>query len=199
VRDDVAAAAAAADAEHGLASSYAAGYWGALISRISIDRYRGDGRGALMTVEQGWARLEASQILRASMVRVFSVFERALCAIAAAGSSDRAALLERAERLAARLSRERAPQAAPMSRHVAAAVAAARGQRSAALAELGAAEAGFDGLEMAYLAACARFRRGELLGGDAGAALVTRARAYFSAQGVVNPERCVAMSAPGWG
>jgi hypothetical protein len=55
-----------------------------------------------------------------------------------------------------------------------------------------------DSADLGYLAACARHRRGELEGGDAGSEQVDRSRAFFEAQGIENIERCLAMSAPGF-
>ena len=55
-----------------------------------------------------------------------------------------------------------------------------------------------DTADLGYLAACARHRRGELLGGSQGHELVEQSRAFFVAQDVKNIERCLAMSAPGY-
>jgi hypothetical protein len=51
---------------------------------------------------------------------------------------------------------------------------------------------------MALYAAAARYRRGKLLGGDAGRALEDAARSWMAGQGVVNPARMVALHAPGF-
>jgi len=66
--------------------------------------------------------------------------------------------------------------------------AAADGYRSAA--------AGFDDADMALLAGAARWRLGELLGGDEGRTLVADARAALAAEGIVRPDRVVAMFVP---
>ena len=55
-----------------------------------------------------------------------------------------------------------------------------------------------DAADWGYLAACARHRQGELLGGSVGQELVAKSRAFFDAQDVKNVERCLAMSAPGF-
>jgi hypothetical protein len=52
--------------------------------------------------------------------------------------------------------------------------------------------------DLGYLAACARYRRGQLVGGDTGQGEMEESRAFFVAQGVANVERCLAMSAPGF-
>ncbi len=51
--------------------------------------------------------------------------------------------------------------------------------------------------DMAMHAAAARWRLGEAIGGDEGAELVAAARAWFEGEGVVRPERLVAMLTPG--
>ncbi len=76
-------------------------------------------------------------------------------------------------------------------------VFAARGQGPKALAELGAAIEACEAAELGYFVACARGRLGALLG-DAGAAESEASRAFFEREGVREPERCVAMSAPGY-
>jgi hypothetical protein len=50
---------------------------------------------------------------------------------------------------------------------------------------------------MALHAAVARRRRGELVGGTEGAALVEAANAWMHAQGIVRPDGIVGMLAPG--
>lgn len=61
---------------------------------------------------------------------------------------------------------------------------------------LAAAERAFDGADMALHAASARWRRGELLGGDQGRALVQQAEAWMAGQRIRNPARMAAMLAP---
>jgi hypothetical protein len=60
-----------------------------------------------------------------------------------------------------------------------------------------AAEDGFTAAEMDGLAAAARRRRGELLGGDKGCELVEAADEWMRGQGVRNPARFAALYAPG--
>lgn len=64
----------------------------------------------------------------------------------------------------------------------------------AALREAGAAAAGHD---LRLLAACTSWKLADLLGENMGAAERSRARTWMSAQRVRNPERFVAMVAPG--
>ena len=63
-------------------------------------------------------------------------------------------------------------------------------------AELDAAIAGLDAADMPLFAAAARWRRGELQGGDAGRAERGRAEEWLLERGIVNPARMVPMLAP---
>jgi hypothetical protein len=75
---------------------------------------------------------------------------------------------------------------------------AARGDIARAADALDAAIPLLDSADLGYLAACARYRRGQLVGGDTGRDEMEGSRAFFVAQGVTNVERCLAMSAPGF-
>ena len=127
-------------------------------------------------------------------------YERGLSAIAAAGAGfDRPGALKAAEQIRPRLSREKLAFGRAMGHLLRAGARAVRGDQESALSELGAAIPMLDAAELGYLAACARHRRGELLGGSAGRELVVRSRSFFEGQDVKNIERCLAMSAPGFG
>jgi hypothetical protein len=54
----------------------------------------------------------------------------------------------------------------------------------------------FTTAEMGLHAAVSRWRMGEMLGGDRGAAFVAEARAWMTEQGIRNPARMTAMHAP---
>jgi hypothetical protein len=75
---------------------------------------------------------------------------------------------------------------------------ALKGERAQALEELDQAISGLSACDMGYLADCARARRGALLGGQAGLELVQASSHRLREQGVVNVERCLEMSAPGF-
>jgi hypothetical protein len=111
--------------------TFSTGQWGALVSAVSVERYEGNGRGALARMHAEWPRLEASLLMRVELVRVTSLFERGLCAVAA--SLDRGSHLDEAESLARRLLREPPPYARAMGEQLHAAVAAARGRTGEAL------------------------------------------------------------------
>jgi eukaryotic-like serine/threonine-protein kinase len=181
-------------------NEFTGGHWGALISSISVHRYQGEGARAWRHLEDQWPRLQGSQYLRVELMRIFSWFERGLTALSAAESGPgRSKLLAEADRCSARLAKERPGYAAAMSAHIAGCAAALRGARQQAVASLGLAHAGLKSADMGYLAACAAARLGGLLGGAEGGELREECRAMFERQGVSDHERCLMMSAPGFG
>jgi len=79
---------------------------------------------------------------------------------------------------------------------VGAGLAVLRGDLDAAVEGYRGAAAGFDAVDMMLPASAARWRLGELRGGDEGRALVGQASAALSAEAIVRPDRVVAMFAP---
>jgi hypothetical protein len=126
---------------------------------------------------------------------------RAACAIAAAQvASDPKPLIARAEREAGRLERSHYTviwtRAWPQV--VRAEVAVARGKRTQALAHLDRAIEGFRESGAAFFLAIARRKKGELLGGDEGRALIASADAWMAGEGIVDPARLAATFVPGF-
>jgi hypothetical protein len=134
---------------------------------------------------------------RSAMVRVFSSYEFGLSALAAAAAgNDRNRALRAAKRWAKNLAHEKLHYAPALGMLLLAGLGAVRGDRALALDALDAAIPRLDIADLGYLAACARHRKGELLGEREGAGLRAEAAAFFDAQGVRRPERCLAMSSP---
>jgi serine/threonine protein kinase len=178
---------------------FTGGHWGSLVSRVSANRYRGRGRLAHQEMEVDFARIKAAHFLRVHMMRVCTTFERALCALAAAeDGGDQAALWRLAERCGKELLADRPDYAAPMGHHVLGCLLAGKGQRTAALQQLDLAISGLSRVDMGYLASCAKARRGALAGGEAGRELLNASTEQLVKQGIVNVERCLDMSAPGF-
>jgi serine/threonine protein kinase len=178
---------------------FTGGHWGGLVSRVSANRYRGRGGLAYQDMEVEFARIKAAHFLRVHMMRVCTTFERALCAISAAeDGGDRSVLWRLAERCARDLIDDRPDYSAPMGHLVLGCLRAAQGQTEAALGALDLAISGLTRVDMGYLASCARARRGSLAGGEAGRELLRASTEQLVSQGIVNVERCLAMSAPGF-
>jgi hypothetical protein len=178
---------------------FTGGHWGSLVSRVSANRYRGRGQLAHREMEVDYARIKAAHFLRVHMMRVCTTFERGLCAVAAAeDGGDQTALLRLAERCAKELLADRPDYAAPMGHHVLGCLLAQQGQKERALVELDLAISGLSRVDMGYLASCAKARRGGLSGGEAGRELLYASTELLVKQGIVNVERCLDMSAPGF-
>ncbi len=77
-------------------------------------------------------------------------------------------------------------------------LAAVRGDRGSAVSILEVAIPELERADLRYLAACARHRRGESIGGALGRDAMDQSRLFFDEQGIVNAEQCVAMSNPGF-
>jgi tetratricopeptide (TPR) repeat protein len=180
-------------------AGFTAAHWGAFISACSVDRYRGDGRAAWERVEQVSPALERSNLLRAALVRTASAYERGLSAVASAAAGfDRSRALRAAEHYARELGREKLLYGRAMGFLVRAGLYAVKDDHARALDALDKAIPMLEAADWGYLAACARHRQGELLGGTTGRELVASSRAFFDAQAVKSVERCLAMSAPGF-
>ncbi|AUX31318.1 MULTISPECIES: serine/threonine-protein kinase PknK [Sorangium] len=165
------------------------------------DLYEGEADAARARLLAEWRGIERSQQLRVQPARMDMLLLRARTAIAAAAArrSGREPLLREAEADAARLEREVRRDGAPLAALLRAGVARLRDRPSEALVQLGAAARGFDAVDMALHGACARRGRGELLGGDAGRALVAQADEAMARQGIRRPDRWTALYLPGFG
>ncbi len=81
---------------------------------------------------------------------------------------------------------------------VRAGAAAVRGDQDTAVRFLESAEADCEAADMAMHAAAALRRRGRILWGDEGEAMVARGRDAMTGQGIASPERITDMLAPGF-
>ncbi|MEO7329206.1 MAG: ATP-binding protein, partial [Minicystis sp.] len=168
-----------------------------LFTRANGYLYEGDAPRAAADLRAAWPVLERAHLLRAESIRIEAHALRAAATAAAARwSADRETLLRMAERDARLLAKERVPLASALSLLAFAGAAVARGQRERALPLFERAEAAFEALSMRLHAAVARRRRGELLGGDGGRALVWSCDEWMITEEVRNPERMAAMLAP---
>ncbi|MBK8262258.1 MAG: protein kinase [Nannocystis sp.] len=163
-------------------------YW-QLHARCNIDLYRGDPASALGRVEAGWPQL--AKLLRIEFVAIEAWHLRARCLLAA-GRGD-AELRPAIRRLKGK------SWAAGFASILQAAQRARAGDRPAAARLLADAIADFEANDMALYAAIARRRRGELLGGDQGAAMIASADTWLIGQGVRASDRLMGALAPGFG
>jgi eukaryotic-like serine/threonine-protein kinase len=174
--------------------------WYAPTALAQLKLYEGDGAAALEHVERAWPGLERSLLLRVGLVNVEAHHLRARVALATAagGGADREQHRRAAARDAAWLRRRSAPWTRALGALTLAGVEACGGRAEHAVALLAEAERGFDELHLALHAAAARRRRGALVGGDEGRALLAAADEWMAGQRIKNPARMTAMIAPGF-
>ncbi|MFP2959195.1 hypothetical protein ACLEPN_15470 [Myxococcus sp. 1LA] len=164
-------------------------------ARLRIALYQGDGAGAWARVRQQRFRLRRSGLLRVRLLRIELTYLYALAALATPTlGSPRAARW--ALRSARALEREGIGWAEALAGVLRAAVASRQGRWEDALQRLTDAEGRAASQGMALLAAGIRWRRGELLDGEAGAALRDEAHRELAERGIRVPSRMVAMLTP---
>jgi serine/threonine protein kinase len=181
-------------------------FW-ALFGRAEAALYRGEGRRAGELIAQGWPALNRTTLV--AYIEPLLLFFRHLRARAALGAAQavpagewafgqRARLLRSAARDARGIERRHMPWANPLAHLIRAGIAALRGQKEETLALFVAAEKEFAAADMNLYASVTRRRRGQLLGGEEGQALVDAADAWMREQEIREPARIAATLAPGF-
>ncbi len=173
---------------------------GQQLAQVQIHLYDGDGAAAYRRVREVWTAYRRSAIFTVQMARVDGLHERAPRSPPPRWPvpGERRALLADARRCARRIARTRTPWGLPLAAMSRAAAARLEGDDGAAVTLLERATARLDAADMTLYAAVARLRIGQLVGGDAGAALVADATQWMASQGIVRPERVAALLAPGY-
>lgn len=172
-------------------------HYNELYSLVNCALYRGDGAAALERMQTTWPRLAGSLLMRSQAVRVEIRHVRTRACLSALrheptrGEARALLLADIAE-----LRRERVPWADAFASFAEALLHAHTGRPERARDGLERAEEKLAAGDMELLATAARFRRGELTGGDAGRGLVEGAREWFASRGVKSPERFVEHCAP---
>jgi serine/threonine protein kinase/tetratricopeptide (TPR) repeat protein len=179
-----------------------------VVKACDSDLYRGEPEAAWERITQAWRTAELSHAMGWPIFRVLGVHARGAAAVALAQRrpSERESLLASAEKDAADLAQvgQQCTPGAPLLGHYLLGVAAllrasaagARGLRAQALAELDDAMTRFGTSGERLFAACARRRKGELLAGDEGQALIEASEAEMQAQGIREPARWTEIYAP---
>jgi eukaryotic-like serine/threonine-protein kinase len=169
-----------------------------LLAHGQIDLYVGNGREGLDRTDQHWPALASSLLLRVQNIRIEAQHLRARCALAEAKATGNHRLLDIATKAARKIEHERMPWALALAQLINASVSALRGDKGAAAA-LARAEQLLSAADMRLYAAATRYRRGQVIGGEAGDKLATEARVELEALGARNPERIADMIVPGVG
>jgi hypothetical protein len=165
-----------------------------LLARTHVALYTGQTAEGLALVDARWKPLGRALLFRVVSIRILARYLRARLALA----DGSAPMLARAEEDARAIARERMEWSRPIVDLLQAAVDHARGATAKSVKGLRAALAGFEKSEMALHAACAKARLGEVLGDAEGGALREASAAWMRQEGVVAPDKIVAMVAPGF-
>jgi eukaryotic-like serine/threonine-protein kinase len=172
-----------------------------LIARVRARQYAGDGGEAHAVASECVQRASGSLLGRIQIIRARAMYLRAGSALLMVerGLGDRAVLLGEAARDARALERERMGWTSPLAAVIRAGIALRAGAIDEAVQTLEGAARGFDEADMAGYAASARGHAARLRGD--GASVVDRGHAvtFFRDEGVVAPERFMAMLVPGFG
>ncbi|MGO9471148.1 MAG: serine/threonine-protein kinase PknK [Isosphaeraceae bacterium] len=166
----------------------------------SIDGYLylGDPESARSYLEERWPLYSASLLQRVQRFRVDTHYSRSRLLLAlAARSANPHQQLRSALSDARRLDREGVAWARALAFLLRAGAAAILGQTARAVTLLMDAAKHLDAVDMPLHAAAARRRLGELIGGDAGTALIAEVDAWMSSQGIRRPARLTTMYLPG--
>jgi len=169
-----------------------------LVNSTQCELYRGNAAAAWKTVDEAWKAAEHSMGWQFIRVMAHAVHAGAAVALAWRQPSERERLLAVVRQDVQLLQREDRHYARGMTALLLASMAALEGRTEESLRELDEADARFTEAEMALHAACARRRKGELLGGEVGRELIAGADAVLRGQGIRNAARWADMYAPGF-
>jgi len=171
-------------------------HWQYLQSSAWVELYAGEPAKAVEVLEQRLPAIQRAFLMRIYAVKAFAAYARTAAWLGALcdGARDPRRLRASIRRVCNGLGSD--PISRPVSLLISAGLAVLGGDLDAAAAGYRSAVLGFDAVDMMAHAAVARWRLGELVGGDEGRALVDRARAALTAEGIVRPERVLAMFAP---
>ncbi|MFW6089219.1 MAG: hypothetical protein ACODAB_05665, partial [Gemmatimonadota bacterium] len=170
-----------------------------LHNRMHHALYVGEAPDAMLTLVRGIQPLWRSLLGRGQLVRVTSrLYAAQVMLDASLQRGTDPALLRRAERAARRLESEKGHYPRLHAGLLRSAVDAQRGRREAARQRLSQVASGLADDGQRLYAAGARWRLGELTGGERGRALVAHAHGTMRQLGVAQPERFVRVVAAGF-
>ena len=177
-------------------------HWQAMVYAPDIDLYLGDGAAAYERFMRDMPKLKKSLLLHAGYSRAMTDYTHgrvAIASIASAAASPalRASRIAEALRMSRRLAREYNPWTGMLAALVLAIAKNAEGDRAAAIAALRVAIERGEATESISFLPSARYRLGELLGGDEGRALMDAALRTMKEWDVQHPVPWLAVYMPG--
>jgi hypothetical protein len=159
--------------------------------------YLDDATQARARLLNSWPQLRRSLFLLNRSGRIEMRYLHARTALALSATRERRRMLRAATRDASNLERTGLKWGQALAGLIRAGIAATGGDRVVAMDELLRAERDLAEADMMLHVAVARRRRGELLGGSEGRALVRDADGWMTDRGILNPQRYTAMILPG--
>jgi len=173
----------------------------AAFSRAHIQLYSGKSREALAHLTDTLRHARRGFLLRPIIARIdgFSLRARAALAVLDEGPKDSAALLRSAVRDTNTVISQKQPWAIAFGYLLQAGIAFHRRRVDQSVALLEQAAESCRATHMELFVRVANFRRGQLLGGDEGRALMDDARAFMKTQEIERPDRMTQLLAPGFG
>jgi hypothetical protein len=164
-----------------------------LMAAAHIELYAGTGATAYRRVLRDWASLRWGLPFRVQITRFGMRFARGLSALAAYDTQHERRLLADARSCARAIHAEGVTWSRCFSELIEAGVAWRKRRPEQAVGHLERAEAYATTTGMVMHQAVARYRRGQIIGGDAGYELKARALAYMQDEGIRCPERMLDM------
>ncbi|WP_156041062.1 serine/threonine-protein kinase [Chondromyces apiculatus] len=177
-------------------------HWFALKVEVWCDLHDGDVDAASRRLDAAWSTLEASKLLRVRLFALDAHFLRGTVALAGAAADIAAGRparrnLRAVQRDARFLIDLDFGECSGLGDLLLAGALALSGDTSAAISHLDVAIRRLDAAGMYLHVACARLRKGHLLGGKEGRALVVKAEGAMRDEGIANPPAWRRLYAPG--
>jgi uncharacterized protein YeeX (DUF496 family) len=185
--------------EHWKDVEYQVYHYTLMTARCEIALYEGRAVEALEIINREWNMVKGALLLHVEIVRMYMLFLRARCALAAAGQlDDPLPALRHAERSARKIAGEKPRWGRGAACQIRAALAYRKGNADQAVSELERAIEDFDCQGLGLWAQFARRRLGEITGGDRGRQLLDAHHLWVVEHGVENPEAMAGVNAPGF-
>jgi hypothetical protein len=174
-------------------------HWQAMAYGADIELYEGKADVGYDRFMSQMPALKRSLLLHSGFIRATTWYTQGRLAIGsiAARPHTRRERIAEARRMATLLEREVAPWTGALAAFVRAAAENADGDKPAAIRALRAAIARSEATDSIVYLAPARYRLGELIGGEEGAEIVRAARAELVSWGMRNPDRSPNLALPG--
>jgi hypothetical protein len=174
-------------------------HWYELDARMELAMYQGQIEKTPEEVLASFVPLENSKLMRVQTVRAIAYWLKGRALLACGNDANLRARVRAVEKLAHKLRSGGTTYAEIWSGLLLGAVHAARGEQEAAALALDNTIRVADERAMRMAAASARYRLGQLIGGDEGEKLVRHADAAMRAEKIVKPWQFLRVFTPGYG